>query len=69
MNGSTEPYAPPALANLPALKQAVEDAKQALNEGVAEARRQRATWEEIGDVFGISRSGAYENWGDKSARK
>jgi hypothetical protein len=41
---------------------AVERAERLLFEAVDEARRAGATWQEIGDLFGVSRQAAHERW-------
>lgn len=41
----------------------VENAETRLFELVDGARRAGATWQEIGDVFGVSRQAAQQRWG------
>jgi len=44
------------------LTSALQSVESKLSEAVQEARRQRFTWEEIGDALGVSRQSAWERF-------
>lgn len=50
------------LGVLKGLTNALRSVESKLSEAVQEARRQRFTWEQIGDALGISRQAAWERF-------
>lgn len=57
------PADPPALAAVRAARELADLASAALRESVAEARRAGHTWQEIGDLLGVSRQAAFQRFG------